>query len=427
VRLAHPECKDCGPGHYNPRYDHATSKGFQKLTQASEFMGWRCEDGSPLNCPFSIVYVEDSSYYGFLMQDYIVLKDELARFNKETEREKKKYLGVAGCTTEENGKFYEQEADGIIGLGLETGHGRNPPDIVKVMHHQSRVSSPVFSLCFGHDGGYLTVGQFDPSRHHPRAKEEVFDFDGSQGQYKIALKKVSVDGEDIGATPAELNAGQGVFVDSGTTLIHGPSQVIEYSPLTSALLDRIDHICKQRLYNRSCGGLSKVKTSTRCFAYSQTPEYPTLEDWFESFPHVYMQFEPDAFIPLYPRDYFFLENGLQCLAFDYLDGRIILGGVFMRNFDLQFDRANHQVRMVRADCNPTPGFDFNSYYMAHKDDREAVHPIDPHKQPLSPEVDSSPATVAVRGEGTLRSADDLKKKTDSSIEDPSALTTSKQR
>lgn len=191
-------------------------------------MGWRCEDSSARECPFSIVYVEDSSYYGYLMKDYILLKEELARFNKETDAEKKKkYLAVAGCTTAENGKFYEQEADGIIGLGLETGHGRNPPDLVKVMHHGARVSSPVFSLCFGHDGGYLTVGQFDRARHHPQAKEEVFDFDGSQGQYKITMKKISVDGEDIGSSSADLNAGQGVFIDSGTTLIHGPSEVIE--------------------------------------------------------------------------------------------------------------------------------------------------------------------------------------------------------
>jgi hypothetical protein len=222
------ECKDCGQSHYNQRYDQSGSKGYEKLTQASEFMGWKCEDGNAHECPFSIVYVEDSSYYGFLMKDYIMLKDEMARFNKETDPEKKKkYLAVAGCTTAENGKFYEQEADGIIGLGLETGHGRNPPDLVKIMHGESRVTSPVFSLCYGHDGGYLTVGQFDRTRHHQQAKEEVFDFDGSQGQYKISLKKISVDGEDIGASSYDLNAGQGVFIDSGTTLIHGPSDIIE--------------------------------------------------------------------------------------------------------------------------------------------------------------------------------------------------------
>lgn len=143
-----------------------------------------------------------------------------------------------------------------------------------------------------------------------------------------------------------------------------------------------------------------MKTESRCFTYTPTKAYPTLEDWFESFPHVYMLFEPNAYIPLYPRDYFFLENGLQCLAFDYLEGRVILGGVFMRNFDLQFDRDNQKVRMVRANCSPAPGFDFFSYYMAHTDDREEVHPIDKTKAPEIAEIDHSPVTVEVKGEGT---------------------------
>lgn len=146
-----------------------------------------------------------------------------------------------------------------------------------------------------------------------------------------------------------------------------------------------------------------MRTPTRCYEFRPSSKYPTLEDWLESFPHIYMLFEPNAYIPLYPRDYFFLENGLQCLAFDYIEGRIILGGVFMRNFDLQFDRQNEKVTMVRADCNPAPGFDFNAFYMAHTDDREDVHPIDPTKAPETAKVDNDPVAVEVKSEGNPQS------------------------
>jgi predicted cupin superfamily sugar epimerase len=75
----------------------------------------------------------------------------------------------------------------------------------------------------------------------------------------------------------------------------------------------------------------------------------------------------------------------------------------MRNFDLQFDRQNEKVRMVRADCNPAPGFDFNAFYMAHTDDREDVHPIDPTKAPETAKVDNDPVAVEVKSEGNPQS------------------------
>jgi len=112
-----------------------------------------------------------------------------------------------------------------------------------------------------------------------------------------------------------------------------------------------------------------VPGSNRCYNFNPSSEFPTIEDFFESFPHVYMVFDPNAYIPLYPRDYFFLENGMWCLAFDYLDSRIILGGAFMRNFDIQFDRQNGLVSMMRSDCSQEKNFDFVNYYLHHTDDR----------------------------------------------------------
>jgi hypothetical protein len=64
-----------------------------------------------------------------------------------------------------------------------------------------------------------------------------------------------------------------------------------------------------------------------------------------------------------------LENGRQCLGFSYLDGRIILGGLFMRNFDVQFDRENKKLRMVRSDCGNVPEPNFEAFYFQHSDPR----------------------------------------------------------
>jgi len=110
-----------------------------------------------------------------------------------------------------------------------------------------------------------------------------------------------------------------------------------------------------------------ISYKNKCFAYSPSTVYPTVDDWTESFPHVYMEFDPFALIPLYPRDYMYLEDGKMCMGLDYLTQRIILGGIFMRNQDILFNKNNNTVQIVRADCTPKPSFNFTKYYGKHSD------------------------------------------------------------
>lgn len=135
--------------------------------------------------------------------------------------------------------------------------------------------------------------------------------------------------------------------------------------------------------NRSCGGHKEAGYGAKCFSYSPTKDFPNLESWFESFPHLYFIFEENATIPLYPRDYLYLDDNRYCMGFDYLDSRIILGGIFMRNYDILFDRKNKKVEMVRANCNPKEFSNFANYYRNHTDDPADFNQPE---EPLSPLV-----------------------------------------
>lgn len=167
------------------------------------------------------------------------------------------------------------------------------------------------------------------------------------------------------------------------------------------MLHQIDQICKQKdKYNRRCGDLAKVNTDTRCFTYQSTSDFPTIEAWYESFPHVYFLFAPEAYIPLYPRDYFFLEGSEVCMVFDYLEERIILGGAFMRNYDIQFDRNNSIVKMVRSECSPMDGINFDEFYMHHIDDRVKISTVlvsDPLSDPRKREEPHEERVVDAHG------------------------------
>lgn len=130
----------------------------------------------------------------------------------------------------------------------------------------------------------------------------------------------------------------------------------------------IKMLCSQGLSDRTCGGYKDFSVAIKLY-YNSTA-YKTVEDWYESFPHIYFSFYPDAVISLYPRDYIYYESdGVYRLGFDVLDSRIILGGIFMRNYDILFNRIDRTVTIVRSECSPSEaGFDFKQYYFHHPDD-----------------------------------------------------------
>lgn len=54
-----------------------------------------------------------------------------------------------------------------------------------------RIDQALFSLCFGHDGGYMTFGDYDKSRHLARAPVHEFSFERA-GQFKIRMRGLGV-------------------------------------------------------------------------------------------------------------------------------------------------------------------------------------------------------------------------------------------
>lgn len=69
--------------------------------------------------------------------------------------------------------------------------------MIEVENQQGRLQNGNFTLCFGHDGGYIGLGGYNTELHLSKFKTQVFKFNPSQDQYKITLDSIWVEKSKI--------------------------------------------------------------------------------------------------------------------------------------------------------------------------------------------------------------------------------------
>lgn len=74
--------------------------------------GCQCDENH--KCSFGISYLEGSSYQGFMVKDTVYFGDH---FHKDNDG----FEFTFGCVKKETKLFYEQKADGILGMGMSHG------------------------------------------------------------------------------------------------------------------------------------------------------------------------------------------------------------------------------------------------------------------------------------------------------------------
>ncbi|KAK9808090.1 hypothetical protein WJX73_004596 [Symbiochloris irregularis] len=320
----------CGPHHKDAAFDPAASSTAKPVACDSN----QCSCGRPAcgcsqqqECTYQRNYAEQSSSTGILMLDDLELGESSVPL-------------VFGCETSESGEIFNQEADGILGLG------NSEISLVNQLAGNKDIED-VFSLCFGsvEGDGALLLGDVDldpwginlthtpllPSAAHPH-------------YYCVGLEGIAVGDRWIDVPPALYQEGYGSVLDSGTTFTYLPSEVfrIFVAEVTEYALGK---------------GLKEVNGPDAKFkdvCFGGAPTVDKAAELEEVFPVMRLKLAGAVDLRLGPLTYLFMhaaEAGAYCLGvFDNGASGTLLGGITFRNTLVQYDRRSGRVGFGAAPC-----------------------------------------------------------------------------
>ncbi|BBM98066.1 hypothetical protein MPTK1_1g10560 [Marchantia polymorpha subsp. ruderalis] len=351
-------CTHCG-SHQDPSFKPDASSTYEiiKCTSPS------CQTGlcdKDKQCKYERQYAESSTSAGVLGKDII-------GFGDASNLGKPKLM--FGCENDETGDLYYQKADGIMGLG------RGPLSIVDQLV-QEKDMADVFSLCYGgmdDVGGAMIMGDF------PRPKSMIFTASSPYRSpyYNIVLKQIKVAGTPLPVAESVFDARFGTVLDSGTTYAYLPETAfVEFKKAVFQQLGKLQPVAgPDPMYEDFCfaGAGSKPAELTKFF--------PTVD----------LVFGEGNILSLAPENYLFRHTtvpGAYCLGVfkNENDHTTLLGGIFVRNMLVTYDRESKKIGFWRTKCT-----DLWTHLTAAMNGEEDSAPPPPKAEPPPPPVEQAPS------------------------------------
>ncbi len=318
------KCRSCGK-HLNKPYELNDDSNYIQCysDKCNSLSSSYCIDHK---CGFSISYSEGSRLAGFFNTQEIYFE----RINKTPNITTQSFKIPIGCTTTETHLFVTQLADGIMGLN------NSGKSFVSLLFKNKVISKDLFTICFGQNDGYFSIGEIDTSYH--KTPIEYIPLIRGENNFYVNINNMKV-GDRIISTKQYRG-----FVDSGTTISYFPKEIYK------SIINEFHTICEK--YDKKCGQFRNVDNLGYCgfFDSVEDKEKALNEYW----PNITIAFQGHNYV-LTANDYYYdyTENKIgACLGFEgEYASKITLGGTFMHGHDVIFDKGNQRIGFAVADCN----------------------------------------------------------------------------
>lgn len=315
VNLAVPDSK-CHQ-YDNPTDDKAVgtcpdSSGYYNINDNTNVM--ECQSGCSIcqdhNCWYSVSYADGSYIRGPLVTDIV----QIANLSAST---------LFGAIERESPQFSTGFVSGIMGMAFHDLNTNVGDSFFDNLLSTGQIDRNIFSMCMGEEAGELYLGGYDPNLDagpiHYINLVEPYDF------YRVPLNSITL-GDQI------LNVDSSVYsktiVDSGTSLIQLPT-------------DAYNAFVNQ--YQRNYAALPHVSDAGNIFTGFC---FPDLD--IELYPSLYFNF--NGLTLEIPAEQYFINSvsitGEACRGLGIKEsGNSVtgLGDVFMRGFNVIFDREQYRM------------------------------------------------------------------------------------
>ena len=320
------KCPTCG-SHSNVFYE---LKNESKIVQCDNFY---CKENpigkcsSDNKCMFYNKYAEESTLEGFFFEEYI-------NFGLD-ENVGKGGNVIMGCTTKESNLFYEQMADGIMGLG------NSDMSFTSMLSQRKIIPDNIFSLCLSNSEGYFSLGKyFNWTNLEEMKNTTLLNYQNKYGA-NLTLIIVNYTGDYI-----TINKDIHTIIDSGSTLSMLPRDIFDQFNKLFLKNCNNETICNSHYINDELGACIRFVPKRRFDHYRALITMPNISFVFEN--HTLYDLTSDEY-------YYYLNYKNRtvdlCTGFGVWNkSMILLGSNFMHEHNIAFNKRTNVISFARSNC-----------------------------------------------------------------------------
>lgn len=337
------KCEECGKQKKN-YYDSSNKKAYKPLKCSSKIChlvpasGCKVDDDDDkkkldkMTCSFYTKKNNGDGLKGNYLSNIVYFEE--ARNLASHKKVYRSYALPIGCTTAEFGTIKSMIPDGV--MGLNNGKG----SFVNVLNKLKIVNKNLFSLCFGLEGGYMSLGEIDKT-YHKAKKINYVPLLPTNNLYSFHIHAFQV-----GKNKKEKNKVV-TYIDTTRAYSFFPNKIFK------SIYNQIIKLCKDKKGKNICGKFEYDSQLGYCVSYS------SRESLFKSvkgfWPNItfYLHNNTAYFMKgiNYYYYYFHGEDRKACLGFKSTNKDFAtIGTNFMHGKDIIIDKDHQKLGFVNADC-----------------------------------------------------------------------------
>ena len=282
-------------------------------------------------CSFYIKKTNGDGLSGYYLSS-IVYFEEYS--NEPKQKVYRSFALPLGCTLAEYGKYKDINVDGVLGINNDTG------SFINVLKNLKIIDKSIFSLCFGPEGGYMSLGEIDNKYHLDNNIQSIPLVNSTN--YLVDINGILIGKNKIQKNIITAN------IDTGSTFSYFPKN------LYKSFYSEFEKLCLDKKRNNLCGNFKWENDLGYCSTYKDKDTL--LKTVKENWPQITFELDKNKLYIWNPLNYYYYDNKADkpkaCLGFlSHHQDTIILGQNFIHGHDIIFNLEKNSLGFVPADCS----------------------------------------------------------------------------